>query len=209
MTILAAPLFDSWKEIMHHGSKLVGLLFMIQTILSVVFFIIWRNNIINSVLKMNAKYLVELPLFGKIVVFWLLSTFIVAPYLSFILDALFVLGFAVLLILPIIYLCILCIKNKRDFLWGEKNFYYIQHFFIQQVIGLIIYIFIYKKKLLELWNFSGTEEEKRFWIEELYPEISVLDRYYNNFIVLLTLFGIVYIVWIIVYAIKAYMNMKK
>ena len=193
MTFFLAPLFDSWIELMKNSSVLVGVLFTIQLVLSVIFFYVWKNCKINRLFHGTAEQLSGMRLLSRVIIFWILSTYAIAPYLSFIIDSLFVVGFVIILILPIVYLILLFVGKVKDSLFGEKAFYYLQHFILQQIIGLIAYLCIFKVRFWEIVMYEG--DDKRFWLENIHPELGVLNRYFENFLFLLVWFGFVYVVW--------------
>ena len=205
--VFAAPLFDSWVELMKNSSALIGLLFAIQLVLSVMFFYVWKSCKVNGLFHRTAERLSVMRLLSRVIMFWLLSTFAIAPYLSFIVDSLFVVGFVIILILPIIYLILLFVGKVKDSLFGEKVFYYLQHFVLQLIIGLIVYLCIFKVRFWEIGMYEG--DEKRFWLENIHPELGILNRYFENFLFLLVLFGFVYVVWGVISGIKQLVKSKK
>lgn len=207
--MLAAHLYDSWLELVKNSSVLVELLIAVQIILSVIFFHLWKFCKVNTIFRRNAEILSGKVSLVGVIIFWILSTFVITPYLSFVIDLLFVVGFIILLMLPVVYSMFFFKRKVRDFLFCKKSFYYLQHLAIQQIIGLTCYVCIFKVRFWDIWKYSGDDISENLWLENIYPELGVLNRYCECFFVLLILFGLVYLCWGLAYGMKYLLGKAK
>lgn len=187
-----APLFDSWLELMKECGGLIGLLIIVQLTLSIIFFYIWENCRITEIYHRTAKVLSKGTLLGKWIIFWVLSTFIISPYLSYLGASLFLYSFVIYLFFIVTYTVFLCVKKFRIVLISKNCFYYLLHFVTQQFFAYCIYIIVYKVRFWEMYSFP--KEEKHFWLGEIYPEMGILRRCCDDFIAILCLMAIPYMI---------------
>lgn len=92
----------------------------------------------------------------------------------------------------IIYTILLCIRKVREVCIRKNCFYYLMHFSVQQLIGYCIYITVYEVRFWEMYSFP--ENEEQFWLWEIYPELGILRRWCDDFIAILRLMAIPYMI---------------
>lgn len=194
------PLFDSWKEIIGYFSPFISIVFFTQFGLSFLLLHCYRKNPINNKIGIIAIWLSEMSGYIRVLAFLILSGFVLSPYLSFLSTALFLFGFILIILFLIGYIVLLSIERIREFLVGRKAFYYLLHFAIQLIIGCCIYVGIFKVRFWEMYVFPKDEEQ--FWLLEIYPELGILRRWCDDFIAMLCLFAIPYLILGIYYCIK-------
>ena len=189
--MLAASLFDSWIELMENYYPLIGILIITQLWLTICLFWIYKHNSINVYI---GTLLNRLPnsIALRLIIWGLLAIFIVSPYLSFISTSLFLYGYVFILLLVIICTILLCIRKVREACICNNRFYYLMHFAIEQIIGYSIYIIVYKVRFWEMYSFPKDEEQ--LLLREIYPELGVLRRCCDDFIAILCLMAIPYMI---------------
>lgn len=210
--MLAAPLFESGKELMGYYIPFIGVLSITQLGLAICILFVLRKNCINDIIGSISSRLSTLSKVTRYGVLWLLLSIIVSPYLSFIGTSLFLYGYVVIFLFGIIYTILLCIRKVREVCIRKNCFYYLMHLSVQQLIGYCIYITIYEVRFWEMYSFPKNEEQ--FWLGEIYPELGVLRRCCDDFVVILCLMVIPYIIIGIYYCVKCLvgkleLNVKK
>ena len=191
-TILAAPLYDLWVELLGNYFSLITMLLTVQIILSFSLLWIYRQSFLNSIVAVISQRFVNYSVGIKLMILWFLSTFIITPYFSFIMTSLYLYGFILALAIIIVYSFFLCKKSYRILFVGRRSVYFLMHFAIQQIIGYSIYIIVYKVCFWEMYSFP--ENEEQFWLSEIYPELGVLRRCCDDFIAILCLMAIPYMI---------------
>ena len=200
LMILASSLYDSWIGIMGEYNPFIVTLFTTQLGLSVCFLWVFKRNKMNNTMEIIADKFTRFPLIMRFLVVWLLLSFVLSPYLSFLSTALFLFGFILIILFLIGYIVLLSIERIREFLVGREAFYYLLHFAIQLIIGCCIYVGIFKVRFWEMYSFPKDEEQ--FLLREIYPELGVLRRCCDDIIAMLCLFAIPYLILGIYYCIK-------
>lgn len=186
------PLFDSWKEIIGYFCPFISIVFITQVGLSFLLLHCYRKNPINNKIGIIAIWLSEMSGYIRFLAFLIMSGFVLSPYLSFLSTALFLFGFILIILFLIGYIVLLSIERIREFLVGRKTFYFLLHFAIQLIIGCCIYVGIFKVRFWEMYFFPKDEEQ--FWLSEIYPELGVLRRCCDDFIAILCLMAIPYMI---------------
>lgn len=193
LLLMSMPLFDSWKEIIGYYCSFISIVFFTQVGLSFLLLHCCRKNPINNKIRIIAIWLSKTSVYVRLVVFLLLSGFVLSPYLSFLSIALFLFGFILIILFLIGYIVLLSMERIREFLVGRKAFYFLLHFAIQLIIGCCIYVGIFKVRLWEMYFFPKDEEQ--FWLWEIYPELGILRRWCDDFIAILCLMAIPYMIF--------------
>lgn len=128
--ILASSLYDSWIGIMGEYNPFIVTLFTTQLGLSVYFLWVFKRNKMNNTMEIIADKFTRFPLIMRFLVVWLLLSFVLSPYLSFLSTALFLFGFILIILFLIGYIVLLSIERIREFLVGRKAFYYLGNYIL-------------------------------------------------------------------------------
>lgn len=132
---------------------------------------------------------------------WILTSFVVSPYLGYYYESLWIMAF-----IPILYafgfnLIIILFKKSREILLSCKSLFILMILSIHQMIGWVIYLCIYKVDLFKN-IFAYTDDWYQIGNYFVYPDLYGCKMVTEAFLVHLYWFSIPYIILMLFYFVK-------
>ncbi|MBE6231748.1 MAG: hypothetical protein E7117_05180 [Bacteroidales bacterium] len=132
---------------------------------------------------------------------WILTSFVVSPYLGYYYESIWIMAF-----IPILYafgfnLIVILFKKSREILLSCKSLFILMILSIHQMIGWVIYLCIYKIDWFEN-IFAYTDDLYQIGNYFVYPDLYGCKMVAEAFLVHLYWFSIPYIILILSYFVK-------
>ena len=138
---------------------------------------------------------------------WMLTSFVVSPYLGYYYESLWIMAFIPILLALGINVVIILFKKSRKILLSCRSFFILMILSLHQMIGWMIYLCIYK---LDWFKniFAYTDDLYQIANHFVYPDLYCFKMVAETFLVHLYWFSIPYIILMLIHLIKKLLKHK-
>ena len=138
---------------------------------------------------------------------WMLTSFVVSPYLGYYYESLWIMAFIPILLALGINVVIILFKKSRKILLSCRSFFILMILSLHQMIGWMIYLCIYK---LDWFKniFAYTDDLYQIANHFVYPDLYCFKMVAETFLMHLYWFSIPYIILMLIHLIKKLLKHK-